>query len=121
MYTNIDTEHGLATIENWLNLHRTEIRARHSDFPFDLLKELLRIVMTNNVFQFDDCWYHQTNGTAMGTSVACIYATIYFSYHEETKLLPTHQSSLLYYRRFIDDVLGIWIPTAPDNSNWSAF
>jgi hypothetical protein len=72
--------------------------------------ELLRIVMKNNVFQFDDCWFHQQNGTAMGTSVACIYATIYYSYHEETMILPTYRSSLLYYRRFIDDVLAIWIP-----------
>jgi hypothetical protein len=71
--------------------------------------------MKNNVFQFDDCWFHQQNGTAMGTSVACIYATIYYSYHEETKILPTYGSSLLYYKRFIDDVLAIWIP--PPNSS----
>jgi hypothetical protein len=121
MYTNIDTEHGLETIEKWLDLHRTEILAKHTDFPFKMINDLLRIVMTNNVFQFDDCWYHQLNGTAMGTSVACIYATIYYSFHEETKLLTTYQSSLLYYRRFIDDVLGIWTPTDPDDSKWPAF
>jgi hypothetical protein len=50
----------------------------------------------------------------MGTYVACIYATIYYSYHEETKILPTYRSSLLYYRQFIDHVLVIWIP--PPNS-----
>jgi hypothetical protein len=121
MYTNIDTEHGLATIEKWLDLHRNDIRANIPDFPFELINELLRIVMTNNVFQLDDCWYHQKNGTAMGTSVACIYATIYYSYHEETKLLPTYTSSLLYYRRFIDDIIGVWIPSDPKNSTWPAF
>jgi hypothetical protein len=115
MYTNIDTDHGIETIQKWLDLHRQEILADHASFPFALVMELLRIVMKNNVFQFDDCWFHQQNGTAMGTSVACIYATIYYSYHEETKILPTYGSSLLYYKRFIDDVLAIWIP--PPNSS----
>jgi hypothetical protein len=123
MYTNIDTEHGLDTIEKWLHLHRHEIAAKHPSFPFNLVLELLRIVMTNNVFQFDDCWFHQRNGTAMGTSVACIYATIYYSYHEETHILPTYKTLLRYYRRFIDDILGIWTP--PPNTDadtaWLAF
>jgi hypothetical protein len=123
MYTNIDTEHGLQTIQNWLDLHRPEILEKYPSFPFELVMTLLRLVMTNNVFQFDDCWFHQQNGTAMGTSVACIYATIYYSYHEETHILSTYRSPLRYYRRFIDDILGIWIP--PPNSNaettWLAF
>lgn len=119
MYTNIDTDHGLETIEKWLELHHTEIIAEYPSFPFALIMELLRLVMKNNIFQFDDCWYHQQNGTAMGTSVACIYATIYYSYHEETMILPTYRSSLLYYRRFIDDVLAIWIPP-PHSSDSSA-
>jgi hypothetical protein len=126
MYTNIDTNHGLDTIGKWLDLHRMEILAEHDNFPFALIMDLLRLVMTNNVFQFDDCWYHQQNGTAMGTSVACVYATIYYSYHEETTILPNYKSSLLYYRRFIDDVLAIWIPppnssTTSADSTWQQF
>jgi hypothetical protein len=125
MYTNIDTEHGLTTIQKWLDLHRQEILEKYPSYPFDLILELLRLVMTNNVFQFDDCWFHQRNGTAMGTSVACIYATIYYSYHEETHILPTYNPFLRYYRRFIDDVLGIWIPPPHNDTaaatTWSAF
>jgi hypothetical protein len=66
---------------------------------------------------YDDCWCcHQQNGTArMGTSVACIvYATIYYSYHKETMMIPTYRSSLLYYHRRFNSsmrhVLAIWIP-----------
>jgi hypothetical protein len=110
MYTNIDASHGIETIGKWLELHRSEIRNLTTDFNFDLVIQLLSLVMENNVFQLDDCWFHQQNGTAMGTSVACVYATIYYSYHEETTLIPRYQSSLRYYRRFIDDVLAIWIP-----------
>jgi hypothetical protein len=122
MYTNIDASHGIETIGKWLELHRSEINKIDIDFHFDLVIQLLTIVMNNNVFQFDDCWFHQQNGTAMGTSVACVYATIYYSYHEETTLLPKYNSSLRFYRRFIDDVLAIWIP--PENrpiETWTAF
>ena len=89
-----------------------------------------RLVMCNNIFQFDDTYWLQTTGTAMGTSLACIYATIYYSYHEETRLLPVyaHKSvlptmmmpplkepvpsfkdpPLLLHARLIDDAIQIW-------------
>jgi hypothetical protein len=122
MYTNIDASHGIEIIGKWLELHRSEICNICTDFHFELVLQLLKIVMENNVFQLDDCWFHQQNGTAMGTSVACVYATIYYSYHEETTILPRYESSLRYYRRFIDDILAIWIPPQenPDEV-WTTF
>ena len=113
MYTNIDTQHGIATISKWLHRHKRELP---SDFNIPLVTDALAIVMQQNVFQFDDTHWLQTTGTAMGTSVACVYATIYYSFHEESKLLPTYQTSggpLLFYKRFIDDTFLIWIPTIP--------
>ena len=78
--------------------------------------EAVRLIMTNNVFQFDDTFWLQKTGCAMGTNVACTYATIYFSYHEETELLsdapPTLpfslQPALLLHCRLIDDAFQIW-------------
>jgi hypothetical protein len=43
----------------------------------------------------------------MGTSCACNYATIYYSYHEETNLLVNNVHLLLLYRRYSDDALII--------------
>jgi hypothetical protein len=43
----------------------------------------------------------------MGTSCACKYATIYYSYQEETNLLVNDTHLLLFYRRYIDDALII--------------
>ena len=45
----------------------------------------------------------------MGTPPAPPYATIYYGIHEE-KFLPHHSRWVIYYRRFIDDVIGIWCP-----------
>jgi hypothetical protein len=120
MYTNIDTAHGLQTITKWLKLHERELP---TNFPTETVISLLARVMNYNVFQLDDCWFQQTNGTAMGTSVACVYATIYYSYHEETCLLPKYGTKpILFYRRFIDDVFSIWL-TPPMNGAalWTKF
>ena len=57
--------------------------------------------MKFNVFTFGNSFFIQTNGTAMGTNAACMYAPIYYSYHEETVLskLPF----VKFYWRLIDD------------------
>ena len=63
--------------------------------------------MTMNIFTFGDLTLKQLNGTAMGTPPAPLYATIYYGIHEE-KFLPHHARRVIFYRRFIDDVIGIW-------------
>jgi hypothetical protein len=120
MYTNIDTDHGLQTITKWLELHEDDLPP---GFPTETIIDLLARVMKYNVFQLDDCWFQQTNGTAMGTSVACVYATIYYSYHEETRLLPKYSPTpILFYRRFIDDVFSIWlVPPIGGTTLWNEF
>jgi hypothetical protein len=71
--------------------------------------------MKNNIFSFVDTYWLQLCGTAMGTPVACAYATLTFGQHENTVILSTFSTNLLFYRRYIDDIFGIWLPT-PDNT-----
>ena len=61
--------------------------------------------MKSNVFTFGNRYWLQSNGTAMGTSCACAYATIYYSFHEETRLLPN--PNVLFYGRLIDDAFVV--------------
>lgn len=117
MYTNIDTAHGLQTLRDWFTLHATDLPPR---FPTELVLAATELIMTCNVFQFDDTYWLQLCGTAMGTSLACMYATIYYSYHEEVHLLrkflkpastttyPQSASPMLLYGRLIDDSIHIW-------------
>ena len=64
--------------------------------------------MENNIFEFGDMYFKQLTGTAMGTSAACLWATIYFAIHEDF-LLEKYKDDILLYKRFIDDMFGIWI------------
>ena len=109
MYTNIDTDHALEVLEKWFQLHADEIP---DDLPTKFVIDGLRIIMKNNVFQFSDTFWLQLNGTAMGTSVACMWATIYYSYHEETQILnkSVRDLRIFFYRRLIDDAFIIHVP-----------
>jgi len=49
--------------------------------PGDVLKAL-ELIMQRNTFQFSDTYWHQKQGTAMGTPPACMWATLFFARHK---------------------------------------
>jgi hypothetical protein len=110
MYTNINTDHAIETLDRWFTLHEAELP---QPFPRDLVLLGIRRLMSQNVFTFGNRFFHQLNGTAMGTNVACMYATIYYSFHEETNLL--HLSYIKFYRRLIDDAFIVIEASTPFN------
>ena len=57
----------------------------------------------------------------MGTPCACIYATLFFGYHERTLLLQKYQTNLLLFKQQIDDIFIIWVPSSPDDIEWDHF
>ncbi len=77
--------------------------------------------MNNNIFTFANTYWLQLSGTAMGTPSACLYATTSFGQHENTQILPRFSQNLKYYRRYIDDILGIWVPSDAYNTTWPDF
>ena len=83
----------------------------------------LCLLMTNNVFQFGDTYWPQNVETKMGAPPAPPWATIFFGIHEET-VLAQLGDKLQLYRRFIDDVLGIWLVDpnqVEDYQQWMSF
>jgi hypothetical protein len=116
MYTNIDTHHALIVFRQWFQAFSSEIPKA---FPTELFLAVLELVMTRNVFSFDDTFWLQIAGTAMGTSCACMYATMYYALHERQSILPLYGVQLLYFKRFIDDIIGIWI--GGDSPAWTQF
>ena len=119
MYTNIDTEHAVAVISQWLDDLSTNLLLPPG-FPLLPLNQALEIVMRNNIFEFGDTRYLQLTGTAMGTSSACMYATIYFAIHEIATLVPTFGRNLFFVKRYIDDLIGICLVNDP-SITWEDF
>ena len=78
--------------------------------------------MTKNIFSFANTFWLQLTGTAMGTPAACSYATISYGQHENSQVLPKFRHHLLYYKRYIDDIFGIWLPSNTDEeASWINF
>eukprot|EP00804_Cyclotella_cryptica_P005818 CCRYP_000116-RA/>CCRYP_000116-RA protein AED:0.39 eAED:0.47 QI:0/0/0/1/0/0/3/0/287 len=91
--------------------------------PSMTLIDAIEIVFRNNVIQFGDTYWRQISGTGMGISPAPPWATIFYALHENN-FLPPWSHHILFYKRFIDDVFGIWIPhpsPAQDTINWCSF
>ena len=118
MYTNIDTDHALAILDPFLRFNPL-----CEGIPAELILKALELVMRNNLFKFGDCLYLQKTGTAMGAPPACVYAILYYGIHE-MDFYPRFQSSIPFYRRYIDDCFGIWIhdkDPAFDAIQWNDF
>jgi hypothetical protein len=75
--------------------------------------------MNRNLFQFDDTYWRQFVGTAMGTPFACSYAILSYDLYELHKVLPLFVDSIGYLKRFIDDMLVIWVGT--EEKEWVRF
>lgn len=116
MYNNIDTDHACSVVGSWLDEMAPLIG---DDFPVEAIKAAMNIIMRNNIFGWGTLHFLQLLGTAMGTSAAVMWATLYYGYHETKTLIPKYGQYLLYFKRFIDDILLIWL--LDDSSAWNEF
>ena len=103
MYTNIRTNTAIMLIAKHIQTSIPEVRPKQNE----ALIAALKLVMLNNIFSFRDMTFKEMNGTAMGTLPAPPYATIYYGLHE-SKFLTQYQNHVVFYKHFIDNVLGIW-------------
>ena len=102
MYTNIPHEEGIQA-----RLYTQNHDPDMPPIPPGALSDLLRIVLTQNYFQFADQMYQQIRGTAMGTRTAPSYANLFMANLEE-QLLSKYPTKPLLWLRYIDDILVVW-------------
>ncbi|XP_070543722.1 uncharacterized protein [Ptychodera flava] len=97
LYTNIPHTDGLEAIRNVIPNEET------AEYTYQLAK----FVLTHNYFEFNDAFYLQTNGTAMGTRMAPQFANIFMADLEQ-RFLNSYPLKPRVYFRFIDDIFMIW-------------
>ena len=115
MYTNIPTDECLDIIHSYLAAHVHEFQ--HVDHH--MLHRALSLVMKGNYFTFGDTYWWQRNGAAMGAPPCPAWATIYFAAHEDN--CCDLFDEVIFYKRYIDDVIGIWLCQPHDNHRWNQF
>lgn len=101
LYTNIDTKAGLRAVKNILQKYPQQ------DRPDRQLLALLEINLTRNDFEFNNQFFLQIKGVAMGKKFAPAYANIFMAEWEEAALGKCPQKPFLYVR-YLDDIFGIW-------------
>ena len=99
LYTNIPHEDGIRACEHFLQ-NETNDKGSY-------ISQLLRLVLENNYFQFNDEFYLQQMGTAMGSSMAPAYASLFMGKFE-TDFLNTCDKKPTLWFRFLDDIFLLW-------------
>ncbi|XP_068728713.1 uncharacterized protein [Montipora capricornis] len=103
LYTNIPQEEGITTACNaYGNFHKN-----NPPIPTNYIKEMLRLTLKENSFQFNGKDYLQIHGTAMGTKMAVAFANIFMA-DIETEILSKSVIKPLIWKRYIDDIFSLW-------------
>ena len=114
LYTYTPHDFGLDAIKCWLDNYPTEILTGISQ-TFILMA--FDFILKNNTFQFNDKYYRQQKGTAMGTKFGPSYAKLVLGYLEEilyqkVELIFDLDFKLVYFeknsKRFLDDCFIIF-------------
>ena len=101
LYPSIPHEEGLATLKYALDARQEKTVSTES------LMDLASLVLKNNYFEFNDNFYLQKQGTAIGTKMAPSYAVLFMDAIESAFLDSVAQKPLIWWR-YIDDIFLVW-------------
>lgn len=102
LYTNIPHDKGMESVKQYLNQ-----RPVSSTPSADFIIKLIEFILTMNAFKFNNNFYLQRKGTAMGTRMAPSYANIFMG-SIESNFLRTQAYIPTLWCRYIDDIFFIW-------------
>ena len=105
LYTNIPQEEGIQHCLDAMTQHY----GQNLPLSVDKLRQMFKIVLRGNHFEFNDQLFLQIHGTSMGTPMAPNFANTFMSRIEN--VIITHAPSRLrplLWKRFIDDIIIIW-------------
>ena len=100
LYTNIPHGEGLEAMRKVLNTRQNP--------SISTLVSLGKLVVENNLFEFDGKVYRQKLGTAIGTKFAPAYANLFMSSLKEEMVSTCEVRHWVWYR-YIDNVFFIWM------------
>ena len=113
LYTNIPQEEGITTICHAYDTFYTAT----PPIPTHYLREMLRLILQENTFQFNGKDFLQTHGTAMGTKTAVSFANIFMA-KIEAAIIDQYSTRPLLWKRYIDDVFSLWDTNREEINNF---
>ena len=101
LYSNIPVDEGIQIVSQLFRQHPDPSR------PDRTLLTILELLLTHSAFTFRNSCFLQTKGVAMGKKFAGSFANLFMA-HWETKHLQSSPIQPLLWKRYQDDVFGIW-------------
>ena len=105
LYTNIPIDEAISAASDMLQRHLGNVNT----FGLTLLEveNLMKLCLNNSYFRFDESYYRQTSGVAMGNKMGPAIA-ILFMHQLELQMRATMVAPD-FYVRYIDDICGLWV------------
>ena len=72
------------------------------------LKKLFVFATSQTHFLFNNEIYDQTDGVAMGSPLGPALANLFMGYHENKWLNSEESSTVLFYKRYVDDIFCLF-------------
>ncbi|XP_069483452.1 uncharacterized protein [Ambystoma mexicanum] len=116
LYTNIPQQASLEAIEEIL-LGRTD----KDPVPTSFILWCVELALKRNYFEFNGRIFQQTEGTAMGATMAPSVANLYVETFEKSNIysnLNPYNNNIVKWSRYIDDILVIWRGTLTEANNF---
>ena len=108
LYTNIPHEEGISSAVNALYHTPYSPHTSYPPPPEPVFVTMLTYILKRNYFEFDNNFYLQKHGTAMGTRMAPAYANIFMSNLEQHLLANTpNNPKPIIWKRYIDVIFLI--------------
>ena len=108
MYPSIPIQELINTIYEVTSNNLQPLNTSQFKLTPDAIRILLKTVLYTNYFTFNDTFYEQTHGVAMGTPCACTITDIFIC-----KFVEKHFFNWTFlprfYRQYRDDSFGIWL------------
>lgn len=105
LFTNIPNDLGIEAVKQTFALQPKPIH------PYII--KLMKLVLENNDFEFNNQLYLQKHGTCMGTRFSPGYANVFLAVWEATHLPKCEKQPTAYYR-YLDDIFLVWNHTRED-------
>ncbi|CAF3704716.1 unnamed protein product [Rotaria sp. Silwood1] len=107
--TKFSHEKVINALENFFNLHQSEIQETCVGLTKEIIIELVRLVLQNQYFIYEKKLYQQIHGSASGSLLTIPLACIYLFYGQSTSLIHTlinNKKEL--FARYRDDIFLTW-------------